>query len=85
MSKKIMQISSVKYIEKYSLEITFMDNEKRVVDFYDFLNSSKNPEIKSFLKVEKFKKFKIQDGQLIWGDFELLFPIHDLYSGKISA
>lgn len=85
MNKKILKIKSAKHIKNYELLITFQDGKEVSVDFYDFLISSTNPQIKDYLNLEKFKSFKVEDHDLLWGDFDLLFPIEDLYSGKISA
>lgn len=85
MSKKILKIKSATYIKNYELLITFYDGKEVSVDFYDFLISSTNPQIRDYLNLEKFKSFKVKNNDLLWGDFDLLFPIEDLYSGKISA
>ena len=29
-----------------------------------------------------FKKFHVDHGQLMWGDFDMIFPIANLYEGK---
>ena len=55
----------------------------QVVDFGPFLKNSKHPEIKKYLELEKFKGFQIVDGDLDWDDFELTFPIWDLYTDNI--
>ena len=85
MSKKILKIKSATYIKNYELLITFHDGKEVNVDFYDFLISSTNPQIRDYLNLEKFKSFKVKNNDLLWGDFDLLFPLEDLYSGKISA
>jgi hypothetical protein len=85
MSKQNLKIKSAKYIKNYELMITFQDGKEVNVDFYDFLKTSTNPQILEYLRLEKFKSFKIKDNDLQWGDFDLLFPIKDLYNGKISA
>jgi hypothetical protein len=81
----VIKINSATYIKNYELLITFQDGKEVNIDFYDFLKSSTNPQIRDYLILEKFKSFKIKDHDLLWGDFDLLFPIEDLYSGKISA
>ena len=85
MIRNILEIVSIIYLHDYVLKITFKDGEIREIDFYDFLNSSTNTEIRTYLDLKKFKSFKNKDGELMWGDFDLLFPIQDLYDGKISA
>ncbi len=85
MSNKILKIKSASYVKNYELRILFQDGKEVNVDFYDFLKSSTNPHIRDYLNLEKFKSFQIKDHDLLWGDFDLLFPIEDLYTGKISA
>ena len=38
-----------------------------------------------YKKQENFKKFKIENGNIVWGkDWDLIFPVYDLYEGKID-
>jgi hypothetical protein len=85
MNKRALKIVSVIYLGDYELKLTFLDGNVSTINFFNFLNSTSNPEIKAYLSLDKFKSFKIKDGELMWGDFDLLFPIQDLYAGKISA
>lgn len=80
-----IKLINAHYLKSYEIKLFFVDGKETIVDFNDFLNNSGNPEIRQFLNLDKFKSFKIKDGELMWGNFELLFPIHDLYQGKISA
>jgi hypothetical protein len=85
MKNKIIKIISVTYLHDYILKINFLDGKVCEVNFFNFLNSSTNPDIKSFLDINKFKSYTLKNGELMWGDFDLLFPIQDLYRGQISA
>jgi hypothetical protein len=38
---------------------------------------------RKFLDINEFKKFKIEYGDLVWNDYELCFPIIDLYEDNI--
>lgn len=38
---------------------------------------------KNYLVESNFKKFRLEYGDLLWGDYEMCFPIWDLYTGKI--
>jgi hypothetical protein len=67
----------------YCLRLNFNDHTVREVDFKAFLERSSNPLIRAYLNPELFGKFTIKEGDLIWGDYELCFPIADLYDGKI--
>lgn len=86
LEKDIIQLEVLKatWIQDYLLEISFSDGKIQKVDFAQFLKNSKHPEIQKYLNLELFKKFEIKDGNLIWNDFDLIFPISDLYSAKIS-
>lgn len=78
-----LKILSARYKGGYCIEIDFSDGEKKIVDFGPFLRLSKHPEIRKYLRVEEFKKFKVVEGDLDWNDFDLTFPIWDLYQNKI--
>jgi len=38
---------------------------------------------RKYLDKKLFRKFKIDYGDIIWNDYEMCFPIWDLYEGKI--
>jgi hypothetical protein len=81
--KKLIKVKSAKYIKDYKIELIFNDNKKTTVDFLPFFKSSKHPDILKYLKVSVFKQFKIVNGDLDWNDFDLTFPITDLYENNI--
>jgi len=80
---KVIEITNAKYLEGYKVKIVFNDNTIKTIDFEDFLKVSGNPMTKKFLSKEKFKNFKLEYGDLVWGDFEMCFPIWDLYEGHV--
>jgi hypothetical protein len=67
----------------YKLKIWFSDGQKRTIDFGPFLESSGNPLIRAFRNAKRFAEFTVRDGDLMWGDYEMCFPIADLYEGRI--
>jgi hypothetical protein len=79
----ILEVVGARLVREYRVEIKFSDGKSRELDFGPFLKSSSNPLIRAFLDSKKFAKFKIRDGDLMWGDYELCFPIADLYDGRI--
>jgi hypothetical protein len=79
----LIEIKSAKYIGDYAIRILFNDGSNRLVDFKKFLESSLHPSIRLYLDEAKFKKFEIIDGNLNWNDYDLIFPVNDLYQGKI--
>jgi len=76
-------IDSVFYIRNYILELKFSDGKVTEVNFQPFLERSKNPMTNKYLDKNEFKKFYIEYGDLTWNDYEMCFPIWDLYQGKI--
>ena len=81
--QKEIILKNVEYIDNYLLKIEFFDGKENKIDFKEFLLSSNHPSVKKYLDINKFKKFKIQNGNINWNDYEMIFPIYDLYNGKI--
>jgi hypothetical protein len=79
-----LAIADANFIGDYVIRLTFNDGHKILVDFKPFLEESNHPSIKKYLNDELFKSFSIQDGNLDWNDFDLYFPIEDLYKNTIS-
>ena len=78
-----LTVKKAKYLKDYVMRVTFSDGNDRAVDFKPFLTNSSHPEIRKFLKESNFKKFKIIGGNINWADYQLIFPIEDLYKGRI--
>ena len=79
----LISIISAEYIGNYQLNISFSDGIKKNIDFSNFLKQAKNPMTKKFLDKELFKTFSIEHGDIVWNDYEMCFPIWDLYEGNI--
>ena len=80
---ELIEINSAVYIGDYAIRIFFNDGLFKLVDFKAFLESSSHPSIKKYLDETKFKQFIILDGNLNWNDYDLIFPIADLYRGIV--
>ena len=78
-----LSIVKAEYIKDYKIKLFFSDGKENTIDFEPFLNSSRNPMTGNYLNLDVFKKFKIEFGDLIWNDYELCFPIIDLYEDNI--
>jgi hypothetical protein len=79
----VLRLDKAEYMDGYKIKLTFHNNEVRTIDFFQFLDSSQNPSTRKYLNLEKFKEFQILYGDLVWNDFELCFPIADLYDNAI--
>ncbi|GAC1308052.1 MAG: hypothetical protein NVSMB24_21080 [Mucilaginibacter sp.] len=80
----LIEVSSANYIGDYAIRITFSDGHDKLVDFKQFLLKSLHPSISKYLNETLFKQFKITNGNLNWNDYDLIFPIHDLYQGTVA-
>ena len=79
-----LKINSAKYLSDYAIWIKFNDGKENRIDFKPFLSKSLHPSIKKYLDQNKFADFSLTDGNLNWNDYDLIFPISDLYHGKIG-
>lgn len=79
----LIKIKSAKYIGDFAIRILFNDGFNRLVDFKPFLEMSLHPSIRKYLEESKFMQFQIVDGNLNWNNYDLIFPIYDLYQGKL--
>jgi hypothetical protein len=83
---KTISVYNATYLEGYKLEVEFNDHKKKVVDFGAFFTDHSHPQYNKYKKHENFKKFKIENGNIVWGkDWDMIFPVYDLYTGKINS
>lgn len=80
-----LKIDSAIYLSDYAIRLKFNDGNERIVDFKPFLLKSLHPSIKKYLDEKKFSKFELRDGNLNWNDYDLIFPISDLYKGNVVS
>jgi hypothetical protein len=80
----IINIIKANYSGGYSIDLEFGYGKRQKVNFEPFLKKSLHPEIRSYLNLEKFTQFRIEYGDLVWGDYDLCFPVKDLYENQIS-
>jgi hypothetical protein len=79
----VISILKVEYLGDYKIRFSFSDQTVKVIDFFTFLSSSRNPMTKKFLDKSLFQKYSIKYGDIIWNDYEMCFPIWDLHEGNI--
>ena len=80
---KYLEIVQAEYVSGYKIRLTFNDRMVRTMDFEPFLRKALNPGITKYRQLRNFKKFHLHYGDLMWGDFDMIFPITDLYHGTI--
>jgi hypothetical protein len=78
-----LEIVQAEYVLGYKIRLTFNDEMVRVMDFEPFLRKAMNPDVTKYRQLRNFKKFHLHYGDLMWGDFDMIFPIEDLHRGEI--
>ena len=78
-----LEITEAEYVSEYKIRLTFDDGIVRVVDFGPFLANARNPDTTDYRDLRRFKRFRVEDGDLIWRDLQMIFPVMDLYTGEI--
>ena len=64
--------------------LTFNDNTTNIVDIGEYIRNNPHPQYNKYLDPRKFKRFAIENGNIVWGkNWDLMFPIEQLYSGEI--
>lgn len=78
-----MKVTSAKYIDEYNVELIFDDKKINVINFLPVIKS--NPTCKKYLDVTKFKKFKLDQGNIVWGkNWDMIFTIESLYNNTLK-
>lgn len=78
-----ISVIAAKYLGAFNIRLFFSNGCQKLVDFKPFLESSEQSCIQKYLDKALFTNFKIVEGNLNWNDFELYFPIEDLYFNTI--
>jgi hypothetical protein len=78
-----INIVDAKHMGGYGIRLKFDDGSSQDVDFQSFLEAALHPQIREFLKMDNFMRFRIEYGELIWGDYDLCFPVADLHKNQI--
>jgi hypothetical protein len=79
-----IEVLKTNYVGDFAIRVFFNDDTQKLVDFKPFLEKSQHPSIRKYLDESKFKDFQIVDGNLNWNDYDLIFPVFELYNGKIE-
>jgi len=84
MNRTPINIISAIQTGEYRIRLVFDDNTVQEVDFKSFLVRSHHPDIRAYLEPARFAGFRVEYGELVWGDYALCFPVIDLYRNTIE-
>ena len=80
----IINIVDAVLVGDYCLRLTFDDGKAQTVDFKPFLTHSHHPDIRAYLEPARFSSFRLEFGELVLGDYDLCFPVIDLYQNQLE-
>lgn len=80
-----LTITSAQYVRPLRVVVSFSDGTNRTIDVGDFIKKHPHPQYNRYLDEKRFKTFKIEMGNIVWGkNWDLIFPVEDLYKGVLS-
>ncbi len=77
-----IQIIEVVCNDNLTVDILFNDQTRQQIDIGEFIRKHPHPQYNKYLKIVNFKKVRLLDGNIIWGN-DLEFHLEDLYKGNI--
>jgi hypothetical protein len=84
MTPTSINVVSASQTGEYLIKLDFDDGKVQEIDFEPFLVNSHHPDIRAYLVQTRFSAFRVEHGDLVWGDYGLCFPIIDLYRNAIE-
>jgi hypothetical protein len=83
---KSYNIASANYLDHYRLQITYQDGYSIVVDFNKAIQKYAQGDYEKWKKPANFKRFKIDNGHLVWGrNWDLIFPPESIRNKTIES
>lgn len=81
-----IRIVKAEDVGNFKVLLYFSDNKQQIVDIGDFIRRHPHPQYNKYLDPRKFKKFAIENGNIVWGkNWDLIFPLEQLYIGNIIS
>jgi len=84
MTLATINIVTAEQAEDFRIRLQFDDGTEQTVNFKPFLTHALHPDIRAWLDPARFATFRIEYGELVWGDYDLCFPVIDLYRNQIE-
>lgn len=80
-----LYITNVTNAGNLCVDIVFNDKTQQRIDVGEFIHRHPHPQYNKYLNADLFATFKLDDGNVVWGDdWDLIFPIEQLHQGKIE-
>jgi len=83
MRRGSITIERIEHVRGHWLHFTFSDGHQSDIDFKPWIASLPTDAEQAYLKPARFKRFSNHLGHAImWGDFDIIFPLVALYHGN---
>lgn len=80
-----LYITNAEITGDLSVLLLFNDNTQQIVDIGGYIRNHPHPKYNKYLNPKQFASFKIENGNIVWGeDWDLIFPIEQLHQGVIE-
>ena len=80
-----ISIIESEYVTDYIIRLSFSDGTSNEVDFGKYLLQHPHPQYDKYRNLSKFKKYRIENGDIYWGKHgDLIFPIENLYFNNLE-
>jgi hypothetical protein len=80
-----LSITKSEYVTGYIIRLSFSDGTVNDVDFGNYLYQHPHPQYDKYRDLSKFKKYRIENGDIYWGkNGDLIFPIENLYFNNLE-
>ena len=83
-TQAIINIATAEQVRDFRIHLQFDDGTEQAIDFKPFLTNTLHPDIRAWLDPDRFATFRLEYGELVWGDYDLCFPVIDLYRNQIE-
>ena len=83
MTQSYLYVERASHLDGYVLSLDFSSGVTKQVDFAPFILNASHPDVQKYRDLEMFKQFTVADGDLYWNDYELCFPVADLYQNHL--
>lgn len=84
MTSTTIRLVSAEQVGDFRLRLGFSDGREQTIDFRSFLSHARHPDLRAYLDPDRFAAFRIEYGDLVWGDYDLCFPVIDLYRNDLE-
>lgn len=71
------------HVQDHVLNIVFNNGHSVIVDFAPFIFSNGHPNYEPYKNIDVFLSYKLEDGNLNWDDYTMIFPVENLYANSL--